>query len=187
MDRLYRLAKACQDLQKRYTQETETWSKSLRMLLPTPNTQAVEDIGPEHVGLIRYLRSKNRFNTYIPDCRPSNFFFTDAKLVKIDEGGKMVGSPECFIGKLCDYDDTISEKERDQLITMLDLDNVHDATLSLYVSTLMSAQPHKNKNRAVYAHRMRRARGYLTRVEGASGWNGLRAELDANAYARATA
>ncbi len=177
---LLRLARAAQGIQEAYNRQAE--SSMVRAVLPTANVDAVRSMGPASRELVTYLEEKNRFNTYIPDCRPDNFFLKDT-CVKIDEGGKMVGSEDCFIGKMCDFDDTVSEEDRDWLMDQINPPNMTDALLSLYVSTIQSAQP--KKGHALYK-RIQRAKGYLERVmQRTDEWDHLASEF-ANVEANAT-
>ena len=171
---LFRMADACIAIQDVYREIHAPWMDSI---LVSPH-RTLQAMGVEHERLSHYLSCFAQ--TSVPDCRPDNFFLRE-KCIKIDEGGVTLGLPYTFIAKMCDFDDTISEKERDVLIAHLNPPDLIAELLGMYANTLQSALKHKESNPDLYKHRMRRAKGYLLRITQAdTGWSCLEREFSQN-------
>ncbi len=159
-----------------------------------PVFDAMVGFGDAHELTIGDLSRKGMFNTALSDSRFSNWLYhedTDT-LYKIDENAPAMGSRYSFIARVADTSEAIPEEARDAMLEgMLDgNDTMQDAFMSLYITNLQTAFFNKkrcdkdpspeNSFHGMMRARLRRAKGYVSRIGDAKLEEEFKAGLMAN-------
>jgi len=161
--------------------------------------EGVASYGTEHRQAVEYLRNRGMFDTWLSDCRFSNWLYDEGAaeeadmLYKIDENMSMKGSRFSCVARIADLDHALSFEERDRILEgmMTDKDNLEDVYLSLYVTNMESAIGLMSKLESsdldaeqsaelgrYVSRRFESADDYLNKlVELSPRWNSLRAEF----------